>query len=94
MIYQLCNGKAIEFSTEQFCFLSDSEFNDSISLHTSHNEGQTQENPWFGSVLMKSPPPEEYFDPATAGDTIVPDMTVMELEEKIGQLDMAYFADD
>lgn len=52
MLYQLPIGKTIELSTEQYCELTDEE----LEYLIAYNYGDIQENPWFGSVLVKSPP--------------------------------------
>jgi len=49
MLYQLPNGKVIEISTEQYLEMTDEE----LEYLIAYNYGDVQENPWFGSVLLK-----------------------------------------
>jgi len=54
MLYQLPTGKVIEISTEQYLQMTDEDFEYLIA----YNYGDNQEDPWFGSVISKSPPPD------------------------------------
>jgi hypothetical protein len=54
MLYQLPTGKVIEISTEQYLQMTDEDFEYLIA----YNYGDNQEDPWFGSVLSKNPPPD------------------------------------
>lgn len=59
MLYNLPNGKVIELSVEQYLELTDEELEYLISI----NYGESIENPFFGSVLLRpiiietTPPP-------------------------------------
>lgn len=55
MLYQLPNGKVIEISTEQYFEMSDEE----LEYLIAYNYGDVQENPWFGSVLLKQEKEDE-----------------------------------
>ena len=77
MLYQLPNGKVIEISTEQYCELSDEE----LEYLIAYNYGDVLENPWFGSVLMKSPPLDVIED-------TTPEVTDLRQEEKLKDLDL------
>ena len=77
MLYQLPNGKVIEISTEQYCELTDEE----LEYLIAYNYGDVQENPWFGSVLIKSPPLDVI-------DEITPEVLDVTQEEKLKDLDL------
>lgn len=77
MLYQLPNGKVIEISTEQYCELSDEE----LEYLIAYNYGDIQENPWFGSVLLKSPPVDVIED-------IIADLIDLTQNEKFRDLDV------
>lgn len=47
MLYQLPNGRVIEMSTEQFCDMTDEDFEYLIA----NQYGEEVEDPFFGSVL-------------------------------------------
>jgi hypothetical protein len=49
MLYQLPTGKVIEISTEQYLEMTDEE----LEYLIAYNYGEVQEDPWFGSVLLK-----------------------------------------
>ena len=77
MLYQLPTGKVIEISSEQFCELTDEE----LEYLIAYNYGEVQENPWFGSVLVKSPPPD-------IPEDITPELLDMSQDEKLLDLDL------
>lgn len=77
MLYQLPTGKVIEISSEQFCELTDEE----LEYLIAYNYGEVQENPWFGSVLVKSPPPD-------VPEDVTPELTDMSQDEKLLDLDL------
>jgi hypothetical protein len=77
MLYQLPTGKVIEISTEQFLDMTDADFEYLIA----YNYGDVQENPWFGSVLMKAAPLD-------LPDEIVSELTNMSHDEKLLDLDL------
>lgn len=79
MIYQLPNGKVIEISTEQFIDMTDEE----LEYLIAYNYGEVQENPWFGSILSKSAPPDEIIE-------VVGDLTEIPDIDKINYLDIDY----
>lgn len=81
MIIQLPNGKTIEMSVEQYLDMSDAAFN----ALNANSYGETIEDPWFGSVLSKLPPPEleEDFDLESFTD-----LTDISLEEKLTDPDI------
>ena len=78
MLYQLPNGKVIEMSTEQYLEMTDEDFEYLIA----YNYGEMQENPWFGSVITKNPPPDIILDEVT------PELTDMSQDEKLLDLDL------
>jgi hypothetical protein len=78
MLYQLPNGKVIEMSTEQYLEMTDEDFEYLIA----YNYGEMQENPWFGSVITKNPPPDIILD------EITPELTDMSQDEKLLDLDL------
>lgn len=79
MIYQLPNGKVIEISTEQFIDMTDEE----LEYLIAYNYGEVQENPWFGSILSKSAPPDEIIE-------MPDDLTQIPDIDKINYLDIDY----
>ena len=79
MIYQLPNGKTIEISVEQYLDMSDEELNQL----NAYPLGESIENPWFGSVLSKLPPPD--VDPE---EIFIEDLTDISLEEKLTDPDI------
>ncbi len=83
MLYQLPNGKVIEISTEQFVEMSDEE----LEYLIAYNYGDVQENPWFGSVLVKQVREDFYEELPT-------DLTEVPEDDKINFLDIDYQADD
>jgi len=78
MLYQLPTGKVIEISTEQYLELTDEE----LEYLIAYNYGDVQEDPWFGSVLIKSAPPDIIIE-----DNI-PELTDMTQDEKLLDLDL------
>jgi hypothetical protein len=78
MLYQLPNGKVIEMSTEQYLEMTDEDFEYLIA----YNYGEMQENPWFGSVITKNPPPDIILE------EITPELTDMSQDEKLLDLDL------
>ena len=84
MLYQLPNGKVIEISTEQFVEMSDEE----LEYLIAYNHGDVQENPWFGSVLLKQPNKEEPFEHFPADLTEIPE------DDKINYLDIDFNIED
>lgn len=83
MLYQLPNGKVIEISTEQFIEMSDEE----LEYLIAYNYGDVQENPWFGSVLVKQIKEESY-------DETPIDLTEVPEDDKINFLDIDYQAEE
>jgi len=79
LIYQLPNGKVIEISTEQFIDMTDEE----LEYLIAYNYGEVQENPWFGSILSKSAPPDEIIE-------MPDDLTQIPDIDKINYLDIDY----
>jgi hypothetical protein len=78
MLYQLPNGKTIEISTEQYLEMTDEDFEYLIA----YNYGDALENPWFGSVITKNPPPDIIIE------EITPELTDMSQDEKLLDLDL------
>ena len=78
MLYQLPNGKVIEMSTEQYFEMTDEDFEYLIA----YNYGDALENPWFGSVITKNPPPDVVVEEVT------PELTDMSQDEKLLDLDL------
>ena len=79
MLYQLPNGKAIEISTEQFVEMTDEE----LEYLIAYNYGDVQENPWFGSVLVKQVKDDFVED-------LPIDLTEVPPEDRINYLDIDY----
>lgn len=77
MLYQLPNGKTIEISTEQYLDMTDEDFEYLIA----YSYGEIQEDPWFGSVITKSPPPDEIED-------ITLELPDVSQDEKLSDLDL------
>jgi hypothetical protein len=75
MLYQLPNGKVIEISTEQYLEMTDEE----LEYLIAYNYGEMQENPWFGSVLLK----QEKED-----DIVLPEVTDLSESDKLIDLDI------
>jgi hypothetical protein len=80
MLYQLPNGKVIEISTEQYFEMSDEE----LEYLIAYNYGDVQEDPWFGSVLLK----QEKEDNTVIED--VPEITDLSENDKLLDLDIDY----
>lgn len=80
MLYQLPNGKVIEISTEQYFEMSDEE----LEYLIAYNYGDVQEDPWFGSVLLK----QEKEDNIVIED--VPEITDLSENDKLLDLDIDY----
>jgi hypothetical protein len=78
MLYQLPTGKTIEISTEQYFQMTDEDFEYLIA----YNYGDSLENPWFGSVITKKPPPDIIIEETT------PELTDMSQDEKLLDLDL------
>jgi hypothetical protein len=78
MLYQLPNGKVIEISTEQYLEMTDEE----LEYLIAYNYGDVQENPWFGSVLLKQ---EKEDDPV-----VLPEITDLSEADKLSDLDINY----
>lgn len=78
MLYQLPNGKVIEISTEQYFEMTDEDFEYLIA----YNYGELQEDPWFGSVISKSPPPDIIIEEVT------PELTDISQNQKLSDLDL------
>lgn len=76
MIYQMPNGKIIEMSTEQFCDMTDDDFQDLMA----NNYGEEVEDPWFGSVLTST---KSYPDIPE-----IEDLTQISFEDKIKPTDL------
>lgn len=83
VLYQLPNGKVIEISTEQFIEMTDEE----LEYLIAYNYGDVQENPWFGSVLVK-----QFKEDTISSD--IPDLIDIPEEEKLNFLDIDYEIDD
>lgn len=83
MLYQLPNGKVIEISTEQFVEMSDEE----LEYLIAYNYGDIQENPWFGSVLVKQ-------SSTSDTDEIMPDLTQIPDDDKFSCDDIDYDIED
>lgn len=79
MIYQLPNGRTIEISVEQYLDMSDAELNNL----NAYSMGETIEDPWFGSVLSKLPPPDVELE-----DHYIEDLTDISIEEKLTDPDI------
>jgi len=77
MLYQLPNGKVIEISTEQYFEMTDEE----LEYLIAYNYGDIQENPWFGSVLIKQDKPD---------DIVLPEITDISEDDKLLDLDVDY----
>jgi hypothetical protein len=75
MLYQLPNGKVIEISTEQYLEMTDEE----LEYLIAYNYGEVQENPWFGSVLLKQEKQE---------DIVLPEVTDLSETDKLIDLDI------
>ncbi len=79
MIYQMSSGRAIEITIDQYLDMSDTE----LKALDSYGIGETIEDPWFGSTISKYhmviDEEEEY---------ILPDLTVIPIEEKLIDLDI------
>lgn len=75
MLYQLPNGRVIEISTEQYIEMSDEE----LEYLIAYNYGDTQENPWFGSVLTKQ---------AKEEPDVLPDLIDVPEDEKLMDPDL------
>ena len=80
MLYQLPNGKVIEISTEQYLDMTDEE----LEYLIAYNYGDVQEDPWFGSVLLK----QEKEDDIVIED--VPEITDLSQNDKLLDLDIDY----
>jgi hypothetical protein len=80
MLYQLPNGKVIEISTEQYFEMSDEE----LEYLIAYNYGDVQEDPWFGSVLLK----QEKEDNNVIED--IPEITDLSENDKLLDLDVDY----
>jgi hypothetical protein len=80
MLYQLPNGKVIEISTEQYFEMSDEE----LEYLIAYNYGDVQEDPWFGSVLLK----QEKEDNNVIED--IPEITDLSENDKLLDLDIDY----
>ena len=78
MLYQLPNGKVIEISTEQYLEMTDEE----LEYLIAYNYGEVQEDPWFGSVLLKQ---EKEDDPVD-----LPEITDLSEVDKLSDLDINY----
>jgi hypothetical protein len=70
------NGKIIEMSTEQFCDMTDDDFQDLMA----NNYGEEVEDPWFGSVLTST---KSYPDIPE-----IEDLTQISFEDKIKPTDL------
>lgn len=79
LLYQLPNGKVIEISTEQFVEMSDEE----LEYLIAYNYGDVQENPWFGSVLLKQSKDEPF-------EHFPADLTEIPEDDKINYLDIDF----
>lgn len=80
MLYQLPNGKVIEMSTEQYLEMTDEDF----EYLMAYNYGDVQEDPWFGSILVKGSPtaPPDFIEEVT------PELTDLSQTEKLSDLDL------
>lgn len=84
MLYQLPNGKVIEISTEQFVDMTDEE----LEYLIAYNYGDIQENPWFGSILIKQI--KEDFEK----EDVPIDLTDVPENDKINFLDIDYESEE
>lgn len=75
MLYQLPNGKVIEISTEQYLEMTDEE----LEYLIAYNYGEIQEDPWFGSVLLKQ---------EKENDIVLPEITEISETDKFLDLDV------
>ena len=85
MLYQLPNGRAIEMSTEQFCEMTDDDFEYLVA----NNFGEEVEDPFFGSALTsgKSSILDKFPDiPAE----VIKDLTQISDQEKLLNPDIDY----
>jgi len=78
MLYQLPNGKVIEISTEQYFEMTDEE----LEYLIAYNYGDVQEDPWFGSVLLKQEKEDDSVD--------LPEITDISEADKLTDLDINY----
>lgn len=78
MLYQLPNGKVIEISTEQYFEMTDEE----LEYLIAYNYGEVQEDPWFGSVLLKQEKEDE--------PVVLPEVTDISEADKLLDLDIDY----
>ena len=81
MLYQLPNGKVIEISTEQYLDMTDEE----LEYLIAYNYGDTQEDPWFGSVLVKQ---------AKETPEVVPDLNDVPESEKLMNPDLDFDSEE
>jgi hypothetical protein len=81
MIYQLPSGRTIEISLEQYLDMSDEDLDYLNAYYT----GDAVEDPWFGSVLNKMPPVEDYYLPE---EPVIEDLTLIPDEEKLSDPDL------
>lgn len=90
MLYQLPNGRVIEMSTEQFCDMTDDDFEYLIA----NNYGEEVEDPFFGSVLTgsKSKSILDTFPDIPA--EVLKDLTQITDQEKLTNPDIDYTAQE
>ena len=89
MLYQLPNGRVIEMSTEQYCDMTDEDFEYLIA----NNFGEEVEDPFFGSALTsgKSQLLDSFPDiPAE----VIKDLTQITDQEKLLNPDIDYTQED
>lgn len=79
LLYQLPNGKVIEISTQQFIDMTDEE----LEYLIAYNYGEVQENPWFGSILIK-----QYKD--EPAENFPADLTEIPDDDKLKFLDVDF----
>lgn len=86
MLYQLPNGRVIEMSTEQFCDMTDEDFEYLIA----NNYGEEVEDPFFASVLTsgKSHSSLDNFPDIPA--EVLKDLTQITDQEKLLNPDIDY----
>ncbi len=86
MLYQLPNGRVIEMSTEQFCDMTDEDFEYLIA----NNFGEEVEDPFFGSVLTSGKSRTSIDDFPDIPAEVLKDLTQITDQEKLLNPDIDY----
>lgn len=86
MLYQLPNGRVIEMSTEQFCDMTDEDFEFLIA----NNYGEEVEDPFFGSVLTGGKGKSVLDDFPDIPAEVMKDLTQITDQEKLLNPDIDY----